>query len=42
MKVNLIILDVVNDALIPHLSMKTTTHEMWEPLKNLFKKNNKN
>jgi hypothetical protein len=37
-----IILDGVKDPLIPHLSEKKTTYEMWETLKNLFEDKNAN
>jgi len=41
-KTKLIILDGVKDSLIPHISEKNTTHEMWEALQNLFQNKNKN
>jgi hypothetical protein len=37
-----IILDGVKDPLIPHLSQKKTTYEMWETLNNLFEAKNVN
>ena len=41
-KVMHIILDVVNDHLILHLSRKDTAWEMMEALKGLFQSNNEN
>jgi hypothetical protein len=37
-----IILDVVKDPLIPHISKKKATYEIWETLKNLFEAKNVN
>jgi hypothetical protein len=37
-----IILDGVKDPLIPHISEKKTTYEMWETLNNLFEAKNAN
>jgi hypothetical protein len=37
-----IILYGVKDHLIPHLSEKKTTQDMWEALKSLFKRKNVN
>jgi hypothetical protein len=41
-KARRIILDGVKDHLIPHLSGKTTTRDMWEALKGLFQSKNEN
>lgn len=41
-RARLIVLDGVRDALIPHLSRKNTTHEMWLSLQNLFQNKNEN
>ena len=41
-KAKLIILDGVKDHLIPHLIKKNTTWDMWEAVKALFQKKNKN
>jgi hypothetical protein len=41
-KAQRIILDGVKYPLIPHLSEKKTTYEMWEALKNLFEAKNAN
>jgi hypothetical protein len=41
-KAQRIILDGVKDPLIPHLSKKKTSYEMWETLKNLFEAKNSN
>jgi len=41
-KARLIILDGVKDALIPHLSRKNNSHEMWMALQNLFQNKNEN
>ena len=41
-KAKSIILDGVKDHLIPHLSEKKTTKEMWDALKNLFEAKNEN
>jgi hypothetical protein len=41
-KAQRIILDGVKDPLIPHLSEKKTTYDMWEALKNLFEAKNAN
>ena len=41
-RARLIILDCVKDALIPHLSGKKNTHEMWMALQNLFYNKNEN
>jgi hypothetical protein len=41
-KAQRIILDSVKDPLIPHLSEKKTTYDMWEALKNLFEAKNAN
>jgi hypothetical protein len=41
-KARIIILDGVKDHLIPHLSGKTTTRDMWEALKSLFQSKNEN
>jgi aspartate ammonia-lyase len=35
-------MDGVKDPLIPHLSKKKTTYEMWETLNNLFEAKNAN
>jgi hypothetical protein len=37
-----IILDGVNDHLIPHLAEKKTTKEMWDAVKKLFEVKNEN
>jgi hypothetical protein len=37
-----LILDGVNDSLIPHLAKKKTTYDMWETLKNLYEVKNQN
>jgi hypothetical protein len=37
-----IILDGVNDHLIPHLDEKQTTKDMWDALKNLYEAKNEN
>jgi hypothetical protein len=41
-KVGRIILDRVNDHLIPHLSRKTTARDMSKALKGLFQSKNEN
>jgi hypothetical protein len=41
-KAKRIILDGVKDHLIPHLSRKTTSRDMWEALKSLFQSKNEN
>jgi hypothetical protein len=41
-KAQRIILDGLNDHLIPHLDEKKTTQEMWDALKNLFEAMNEN
>jgi hypothetical protein len=41
-KVQRLILDGVKDSLIPHVSEKKTTYEMWETLKNLYEVKTKN
>jgi hypothetical protein len=41
-KAQRIILDGLNNHLIPHLDEKKTTQEMWDALKNLFEAMNEN
>jgi hypothetical protein len=41
-KAKRIILDGVKDHLIPHLSRKNSTRDMWEALKSLFQSKNEN
>lgn len=41
-KENLIILDGVKDHLIPRTSEKSSTHEMWKTLQDLFQNKNEN
>eukprot|EP00253_Pinus_taeda_P022014 PITA_22014 len=40
-KAKFIILNGVKDSLIPHLSGKNTTYDMWEALQNMFQNKNK-
>jgi len=40
MKAKRIILDRVKDHLIPHLSGKITTRDMWDAMKSLFQRKN--
>ena len=41
-KAMLIIMDAVNDHIVPHLSGKKTALEMWMALENLYQSKNEN